>query len=131
MKHLPPVKIKPKKKKLRSPDRGSSLLEVRMDNELAVIALCEYLYDTGEPEVYWPQHWFEEVSFSRWAAGELIEAIMDHPFSPAMDTIEEFAIKMTAYRAASSGTDAEKIFKYAAEFAWETLDIFREEYVNE
>ena len=101
-----------------------------MDNDTAIYALIEFLYETGEPEVCWPQHWFEEVSFTRWAAGELMEAIMNHPTVPAIDTIEEFAIKMTAYKAASDGTNAEKIFRYAADFAWETLDIFREEYAN-
>jgi len=101
-----------------------------MDNDSVVEALVEFLYETGEPEVYWPQHWFEEVSFTRWAAGELMGAIMDHPTVPAMDTIEAFALKMTAYQATSDGTDAEKIFKYAADFAYETLDIFREEYAN-
>lgn len=131
MKHLPPVKKK-QKTKLRSPDRGSSLLEgEEMDNDIAVMSLAEFLYETGEPEVYWPQHEFDEVSFNRWAAGELMEAIMDNPTVPAMDTIEEFAIKMTSYWAsAGECTKAEKIFKYAADFAYETLDIFREELAN-
>lgn len=101
-----------------------------MDNDMAVMSLIEFLYETGEPEVYWPQHWFEEVSFTRWAAGELITAIMDHPMVPAMDTIEEFAIKMEAYHALSDGTKAEQIFFTAAEFAYETLELFREEYGN-
>lgn len=101
-----------------------------MDNDSVVYTLIRFLYETGEPEVYWPQHWFEEVSFTRWAAGELMEAIMDNPMVSAMDTIEEFAIKMTAYQATSDGTDAGKIFKYAADFAYETLDILREEYTN-
>lgn len=130
MKHLPPVKMK-QKTKLRSPDRGSSLLEgEEMDNDIVLMSLAEFLYETGEPEVYWPQHWFDEISFTRWAAGELMEAIMNHPTVPAMDTIEEFAIKMTSYWAGEDGTNAEKIFKYAADFAYETLDIFREEYAN-
>ena len=43
MKHLPPVKTK----KLRSPDRGSSLLEGYWMNEGVVQALSEYLYETG------------------------------------------------------------------------------------
>lgn len=101
-----------------------------MDNEMFVMSLIEFLNETGEPEVHWPRHEFDEVSFSRWAAGELMEAIMDHPMVPAMDTIEEFAIKMLAYQASSKGTNAEKIFKYAADFTYETLDIFREEYPN-
>lgn len=101
-----------------------------MDNDVAIQALFEYLCESDEPELYWPDHWFEEVCFSRWAAGELINAILDHPMVPADETIEEFAIKMTAYSALSDGTDAGRIFSIAAKFAYETLELFREEYVN-
>ena len=85
MKHWPPVKAK----KLRSPDRGSSLLEGYWMNEVVVQALSEYLYETGAPEALWPEHWFVEVSTSRWIAGELIDAILDHPMDSAEDIMEE------------------------------------------
>lgn len=97
---------------------------------MAIESLIQYLCDSPEPEVYWQDHWFEEVCFSRWAAIELINAIMDHPMVSAMKTIEKFASKMDAFWTAADGTDAEKIFMYAAEFAWGTLDIFRKEYIN-
>ena len=61
MKHWPPVKAK----KLRSPDRGSSLLEDAMSNDMAIHALIEFLYETEEPQISWPDDEFEEVSFSR------------------------------------------------------------------
>lgn len=99
-----------------------------MDNETAVMSLCEYLYQTDEPEIYWLNEQFEETCFARWAAGELINAIMDHPMVSAEDTIAEFAIKMTAYSALSNGTDAGRIFEIAANFAYDTLEIFMEEY---
>ena len=123
MKHLPPVKAK----KLRSPDRGSSLLEGYWMNEVVVQALSEYLYETGEPEAFWPEHWFVEVSTSRWIAGELIDAILDHPMDSAEDIMEELAIKMTAFHAASDGTKAERIFSIAEKCLWEWLELFREE----
>ena len=124
MKHLPPVIVK---KKLRSPDRGSSLLEGYWMNEVVVQALSEYLYETGEPEALWPEHWFVEVSTSRWIAGELIDAILDHPMDSAEDIMEELAIKMTAFHAASDGTKAERIFSIAEKCLWEWLELFREE----
>lgn len=99
-----------------------------MSNDMAVHALIEYLEESDTPEVYWSQHWFEEISFSRWAAEELINAILDHPMVSAEDTIEEFAIKMTAYSSLSDGTDAGRIFSIAAKFAYESLELFREEY---
>ena len=50
-----------------------------MTNDTAVQALLDYLNESDEPEIYWPRHHFEESCFSRWAAWEMIEAIMDHP----------------------------------------------------
>ncbi len=99
-----------------------------MSNDKAVIALCEYLNETEEPGAYWPKYLFEDISFSRWAAGELIEAILDHPFVSPEDTIEEFAIKMTLYSACSGGRDSRRIFLIAAKFAYECLELFGEEY---
>lgn len=124
MKHLPPVKAR---KKLRSPDRGSSLLEGYWMNEVVVQALIEYLNDSEEPDAFWPEHWFVEVSTSRWIAGEIINAILDHPMDSAEDIMEELAIKMTAFHAASDGTKAERIFSIAEKCIWEWLELFREE----
>lgn len=101
-----------------------------MNNDAVSQALIEYLEESDTPESYWPQHWFEEVCFSRWAAGELIEAIMDHPMVSADETIEAFAIKMLAFSSLSDGTDAGRIFSIAAKFAYEILELFGEEYVN-
>lgn len=124
MKRSPPVKAR---KKLRSPDRGSSLLEGYWMNEVVVQALIEYLNDSEEPDAFWPEHWFVEVSTSRWIAGEIINAILDHPMDSAEDIMEELAIKMTAFHAASDGTKAERIFSIAEKCIWEWLELFREE----
>ena len=124
MKRSPPVKAR---KKLRSPDRGSSLLEGYWMNEVVVQALIEYLNDSEEPDAFWPEHWFVEVSTSRWIAGELINAILDHPMTPAEDTMEELAIKMTTYHADSDGTNAERKFSIAERCLWEWLELFKEE----
>lgn len=99
-----------------------------MSNDMAVQALIEFLYETEEPQLGWPEDEFAEVSFSRWAAGELITAIMDHPMVSAEDTIEEFAIKMLAFSCAEQGTRAGRIFSIASKFAYETLELFREEH---
>ena len=124
MKRSPPVKAR---KKLKSPDRGSSLLEGYWMNEVVVQALIEYLNDSEEPDAFWPEHWFVEVSTSRWIAGEIINAILDHPMDSAEDIMEELAIKMTAFHAASDGTKAERIFSIAEKCIWEWLELFREE----
>ena len=66
-------------------------------NETIVQAILGYLESSEPPGIDWPRHWFEEVCFSRWAAEELVNLILDHPLVPAEDTIDEFAVKMTAY----------------------------------
>ena len=96
-------------------------------NEVVLQALFDYLNETPEPDNFWPKHWFVEVSTSRWIAVELINAILDHPMDSAEDIMEELAIKMTAFHAASDGTKAEQIFSIAEKCLWEWLELFREE----
>lgn len=98
-----------------------------MSNDTAIQAFIEYLEESDAPEANWPRCRFEEACFSRWAAGELIHAILDCPTVPAKNTIEEFAIKMTAYSSLSDGMYAGRIFSIAAQFAHEALEIFRED----
>lgn len=118
MRRSPPVK----RKKMKSLNRGSSLSETPQMNDAVVQTIIEYLENSETPELYWPKHWFEEVCFSRWAAEELVNLILDHPLVPAEDTIYEFAVKMTAYAAVSDGKEAGRIFSIAEKFAWECLE---------
>ena len=99
-----------------------------MSNDMAIHALIEFLYETEEPQISWPDDEFEEVSFSRWTAGELIHAIMDHPMVSAEDTIEEFALKMYVFSCMENGRKAGRIFSIGSKFAYETLELFREEH---
>lgn len=92
-------------------------------NDAVIRTIIEYLEDSDTPELYWPQEWFDEVCFSRWAAEELITAILDHPMVPAEDTIEEFIIKMEIYASMSQGRNCGQIFAIAAETAKEFLEL--------
>jgi hypothetical protein len=97
-------------------------------NERVLTILLAMLGDSEYhiPGSDWPQHEAEEVSFSKWAMEELVQQVWDHPWTMASDTVEEFALKMEVY-AATSVTDAQRrIFKIAAETAWETLEGIRE-----
>ena len=98
-----------------------------MTNDAAVQALLDYLNESDAPEIYWPRHHFEESCFSRWAAWEMIEAIMDHPMKDPEDVIEEFAIKMVLFSSIADGTDEGRILSIAADFADECLTLYREE----
>lgn len=102
-----------------------------MTNDIAVQALLDYLKESDEPEIFWTQRHFEESCFSRWAAAELIEAILDHPFDDPEDIIEQFTLKMIFYSSVADGTDEGRIFSIAADFADECLTLFREEKSND
>lgn len=102
-----------------------------MTNDAAVQALLDYLRESNEPEIFWPRHHFEESCFSRWAAWEMIEAILDHPFDDPEDVIEEFTMKMVIFSSIADGTDEGRIFSIAADFADECLTLFREENSND
>lgn len=120
MKHLPPVKTK----KLRSPDRGSSLLdgeELHM-NERAIMALMQMLYFYEDsPRLDWPQHEIEEIAFSRCAIEEILQLVWDHPWTPASETIENFAEMMAVYQTSAVTNEQRRIFSVMAETALETL----------
>ena len=93
-------------------------------NDRAVYALIRFLDEYSEPPgLDWPQEESEEVTFSRWAAEELLNLVMDHPMTPAEDTIEEFIIKMEIYAATATKRDWERIFSIVAQTAREFLDL--------
>ncbi len=61
----------------------------------------------------------EWESITRWALGELLHALLDHPFTPAEDVIESFIQKMAFY--AADGSRTAWIFSTAAQTAQNTL----------
>jgi len=97
-------------------------------NDRAIQVILNYLEKDSEP----PQLWmgkrdFEELSFSRWAADELLNAIWDKPLVPAEDTVEAFAIKMELYAMFAERQSASRIFSIAARTAEELLEVITEE----
>lgn len=112
------------KKRVRSPDRGSSLLdeeELHMD-ERAIMALMRML-DMYEdiPHLDWPQHEAEEIAFSRCAIEEVLQLVWDHPWTPASETVENFAETMAVYQTSAVTNEQRRIFSVMAETAWEVL----------
>lgn len=123
MKNLPPVKAK----KVRSPDRDSSLSEMFVMEELhmnerALMALMLMLnmYEDA-PRLDFPQHELEEIAFSRCAIEEILQLVWDHPWTLASDTIEDFALKMELYKESSVTDEQKRVFSVLAETAWEIL----------
>ncbi len=120
MKNLPPVKAK----KVKSPDRDSSLLDTEelCMNERAIMSLMRMLevYEDA-PRLDWPQHELEEIAFSRCAIEEILQLIWDHPWTLASDIIEDFALKMKLCKDSSVTDEQKRIFSVLSETAWEVL----------
>lgn len=90
-------------------------------NEIAIQALLDYLEEDG-PDVTWPDDEFEQVSYSRWAAGELVNAILDRPMVPIEDTIFQFVLKMHACEVMAHEKPSGTPFSIAADFAYSCLE---------
>ena len=73
----------------------------------------------------WANREFKKRSYQQWAAHEIIERILDHPFDPPLDTIENFSFEMYFY-ACFSGEDEERTFMFqtAVETAEEIMLLF-------
>ena len=109
---------------MRRPNKASLLLgeeELHM-NERAIVYLTQML-DCYEniPYLDWPQHELEEFAFSRCAIEEILQLILDHPWTLASDIIEDFVLKMEFYKRSSVTDDQERIFSVSEETALEVL----------
>lgn len=91
--------------------------------------LFGFLNDTEYMSIRWPKSRFELVSLKRWAASELIEEILDHPYKDADDIVFEFWMQMCCYRIEAETDYAVKVFDVAASFAEYLLDTTRKEFL--
>lgn len=96
-----------------------------MSNDKAMQTLQEYLEDTNGKIFYLlSPHQFEEVSINRWVVSELMREIQDHPFDDAGDSVDNFALKLMAFRTMSEGLRSERLFSIASEAALEWSEYF-------
>lgn len=93
------------------------------DREISVLMdfIDEHLF---EPESHWPKCFFDKRSYSRWAAYEMVERLMDHPFDSPDLIIEEFMLKMAYFSCQSKDVHKNLIFTTARDTAEDVLDIF-------
>ena len=82
-----------------SPNKGSfSFLGEDDMNDEAITTIFRYLEEyLFEPMKNWPKDEFEKRSYERWAAYEIIESLMDNPFTTADMVIDEFILKMICF----------------------------------
>lgn len=95
-------------------------------NERALMAMVSLLDGYAEPRSDWPQHEAEEIAFSRCTVEELLNEVWDYPWTPASDTIEQFAIKLEVFAATATTEKQQRVFMIAAETAWELLEDIKE-----
>ncbi len=93
-------------------------------NDTAIQTILKYVeINLFEPGCTWPTIYFEERSYARWAAIEILESIMNHPFRSADEIIEEFIFKMIIYSAWMDNPDICFRFSVAKETAENILEI--------
>lgn len=108
--------------KMKSPDKGSfSMPGYLYAAEMIHEYIQEYLF---APTASWSEYEFERRSYSRWAAYELVDQIMDRPLDAPIDTIEKFMFKMAYYAYCSVDERRCRIFQTAVETAEELVLLF-------
>lgn len=80
--------------------------------------IAEYLF---EPDANWPKSWFNQRTYSRWAANEILELIIDNPLTSPMIIIDEFLVKMSYYSCVSENQNVNIIFSTAVDTAEDIL----------
>lgn len=98
-------------------------------NDKALLAITTALNEYPEQYPYdknWPDDEKEEITFSKWALGELLDEVWSHPQTLASETIFTFAVKCRSYATSSVTDDSKRIFTIAAETAFKLLEEIEE-----
>ena len=94
-------------------------------NEAAAAVIVDYIEDAlFEPAKNWPDTWFIQRSYERWAAGEILTRVLDNPTMPAIPIIESFMIQMLIFSSKTKDTKGPNIFTIAKETAEDILLLF-------
>ena len=109
-----------------SPKKGLSyLFEVSYMCEEAIGKILDCLDEvlTFEPNRYMPDSDLEMQSYSRWAAYEIINRMMDHPYELPEIAAEEFLYTMATHAATTEIPEKRPIFEIARDMAYDILMI--------
>lgn len=69
---------------------------------------------------------YEEIVFSNWALEEILQFVWDHPWTPASETVLDFALRMIVCAKKASTNEQKRIFRVAEGVAWELLEAIKE-----
>lgn len=93
--------------------------------DAAVTIITEFIREHYfSPSFAWPKYEFQKRSYQQWAAYEIINRIMDHPFETPITVIEEFMFEMAMYACYGEDEQRSFIFQYAVETAEEIILLF-------
>lgn len=91
-------------------------------NEEAILAIIKYIDEClFEPANNWPKNWFNQRTYSRWAANEILELVIDNPLTQPSMVIDEFLVKMSYYSCMSENQNINIIFSTAVDTAEDIL----------
>lgn len=94
-------------------------------NEVAVSIILNYMEEClFEPGLKWPDCYFDQRSYSRWAANEILEQIMNRPTELPINIIEEFMIKMLFFSCKAENEHNSLVFSIAQDTAQDLLLLF-------
>ena len=93
-------------------------------NEQAIFTITNYMNDRlFEPQSNWPTYIFEERSYSRWVAQEIIQRLMDRPYESPESVIEDFMLRSDIYATYKDGSRLGRIFAIAANVSDDILHL--------
>ena len=94
-------------------------------NEIAIQEVKLYIEEClFEPRYNWPADIFEERSYSRWAAFEIIQRLMDQPFVSPILIIEGFMYEMASRSHIEEDLSKDHMFQIARDTAEDILCLF-------
>lgn len=73
------------------------------------------------PPFTWHEQLFEEMTYSRWAAGEILDRIMDRPIDPPEDVVSDFLLRVSLYSQVAKTPAQQRIFSIAEDTAEDIL----------
>ncbi len=95
------------------------------DADTAVTIIREYADRYFfSPSFSWNKCEFKKRSYQQWAAYEICDRIMDHPFDDPVNVIENFMFDMAVYACYGEDESRSFIFQSAVETAEELFLLF-------
>lgn len=85
-------------------------------NEVAVRMICEYIHDLN-PERNKDDSLYKELCVMEWAAGEILNRVLNNPDVPAVITVERFMVQMDMYHYAAEQSSNRILFELARDTA--------------